>query len=124
METGKVFADRNVAVWLRERLRTELRSAGVNTIRKSENQSAMVVQLFLLRFFSEPLSRLGPDEYQTTLAVRLKVTSVAGEITDRQYVATGVARGHRPKKKNYTPSVQHATDELMNRLVAEIIRSS
>lgn len=121
--TGKIFPDRNVAAWLRERLKAELRAAEVNTIRKRGNESAVVVQLILLRFFSEPMIRLGPDEYQTTLAVRLKVTSVGGDIADREYVAIGLATGQRPKEKNYTPSVEHATAELMKRLLPEIIRS-
>ncbi len=121
----KVFPDRNVAVWLRERLKTELRAAGVNTIRKRGNESAAVVQLFLMRLFSEPVFRWGDDDdYETTLAVRLKVTSGAGEITDREYAVTGVARGQRPKEKNYTPSMEHATAELMKRLVPEIISNT
>ena len=121
MDTGKVFPDRNVAVWLRERLKTELRAAGVNTIRKRGNESAVVVQLLLMRFFSEPVFRWGQYDYETTLAVRLKLTSAAGEMADLEYVVTGVASGQSPGEKNYTPSVEHATAELMKRLVPEII---
>jgi hypothetical protein len=56
--------------------------------------------------------------------VRLKVTSGAGKIADREYAVTGVARGQRPKEKNYTPSIEYATAELMKRLVPEIISST
>ena len=122
METGRVFPDRNVALWLRERLKTELRAAGVNTLRKRGNEPAVVVQLLLMRLFSEPVFRGGDDDdYETTLAVRLKVTSLAGEIAEREYAVTGVASGQRPKERNYTPSMEHATAELMKRLVPEIV---
>ena len=123
MDTGKVFPDRNVALWLRERLKTELRAAGVNTIRTRGNESA-VVQLFLIRLFSEPVFRGGADEYETTLAVRLKLTSEGGEISDREHVVIGVAGGQSPKEKNYTTSVEQATAELMKRLVPDIISNS
>jgi hypothetical protein len=124
MDTAKVFPDRNVGVWLRERLKAELRAAGVDTIRRRGDQSAVVVQLLLMRLFSEPVFRWGVADYETTLAVRLKVTSPAGEIADREYVVTGVASGECPKEKNYTPSVEHATAELMKRLVPEIISNT
>ena len=126
MGTAKVFPDRNVPIWLRERLTTELRSAGLNIIRKGGKESAVVVQVLLMRLFSEPVFRSGENDYdyETTLAVRLKITSAAGEIADRQYVVTGVARGESPKEKNYTLSVEHATAELMKRLVPEIKTST
>jgi hypothetical protein len=120
----KIFPDRNVALWLRERLRAELRAAGVNVIRKHENESAAVVQLRLITLSSAPVFRWGHDDYETTLVVRLTVTSVGGGIIDREYVVTGVAGGQRPKEKNYTSSVEDATAALMRRLVPEIISIS
>jgi uncharacterized lipoprotein YajG len=119
--TAKIYPDRNVAVWLRESVRAELRAAGFNIVRKGETASAATVELILLKFFVEPVMGWGTETFETDLAVRLRVTAAAGRSTERDYLTRGVAAGRDPSEKNYTPSLEQATTELIKRLVPDII---
>jgi uncharacterized lipoprotein YajG len=118
--TAKIYPDRNVAAWLRERLKAELRGAGFAIARKGEPDSA-TVELALLSLFVEPVLGWGTEKFETDLAVRAKVTTPSGSRADREYRARGVAEGLTPSEKNYTPSLEQATAELMKRLVPDIL---
>jgi hypothetical protein len=122
MSTAKIFPDRNVAVWLRERLKAELRAAGFETVPKSELSSAATIQVTLLQLFVEPVLGWGGEneKFQTTLAGRVRITPSVGTVAERQYLVQGVAAGHVPREKNYTPSLAQATAELMKRLILDI----
>ena len=119
--TAKIYPDRNVAMWLRESVRAELRAAGFNIVRKGETASTATVELILLKFFVEPVMGWGTETFETDLAVRLRVTAAAGRSTERDYLTRGVAAGRDPSEKNYTPSLEQATTELIKRLVPDII---
>ena len=119
--TAKIYPDRNVAVWLRESVRAELRAAGFNIVRKDETASASTIELILLKFFVEPVMGWGTETFETDLAVRLKVTPAAGRSTERDYLTRGVAAGRDPSEKNYTPSLEQATAELIKRVVPDIL---
>ena len=119
--TAKIYPDRNVAVWLRESVRAELRAAGFNIVRKEETTSASTIELILLKFFVEPVMGWGTETFETDLAVRLRVTPSTGGSTERDYLTRGVAAGRDPSEKNYTPSLEQAAAELIKRLVPDII---
>ena len=119
--TAKIYPDRNVAVWLRESVRAELRAAGFNIVRKEETTSASTIELILLKFFVEPVMGWGTETFETDLAVRLRVTTAAGRSTERDYLTRGVAAGRDPSEKNYTPSLEQATAELIKRVVPDIL---
>ena len=119
--TAKIYPDRNVAVWLRESVRTELRAAGFNIVRKGQTAPASTIELILVKFFVEPVMGWGTETFETNLAVRLRVTTAAGNSTERDYLTRGVAAGRDPGEKNYTPSLEQATAELMKRLVPDIM---
>ncbi|HEY3198563.1 MAG TPA: YajG family lipoprotein [Nitrospirales bacterium] len=119
--TGKVYPDRNVPAWLRESVKAELQAAGFNIARKNETGSAPTIELILLKFFVEPVMGWGTETFETDLAVRLRVTSAAGKSTERDYLTRGVAAGREPSEKNYTPSLEQATAELIKRLIPDII---
>ena len=119
--TAKIYPDRNVAVWLRERVRAELRAAGFNIVRQSEAGSASTIELLLLKFFVEPVMGWGTETFETDLAVRLRVTTAAGRSTEREYLTKGVAAGRVPSEKNYTPSLEQAMEELLKRVIPDII---
>ena len=118
--TAKIYPDRNVAVWLRERLKAELRTAGFDIARKGEPASA-TVELALLRFFVEPVLGWDTETFETDLAVRVTVTPPSGSRAEREYRTRGVAEGQTPSEKNYTPSLEQATAELMKQLVPDIL---
>jgi uncharacterized lipoprotein YajG len=118
--TAKIYPDRNVAVWLRERLKAELRNAGFDIARHGEPASA-TVELALLRFFVEPVLGWDTEKFETDLAVRVKVTPPSGSRAEREYQTRGVAEGRAPSEKNYTPSLEQATAELMKQLVPDIL---
>jgi uncharacterized lipoprotein YajG len=118
--TAKIYPDRNVAVWLRERLKAELRTAGFDIARKGQPPSA-TVELALVRFFVEPVLGWDTEKFETDLAVRVKVTPPSGNSAEREYRTRGVAEGRTPSEKNYTPSLEQATAELMKRLVPDIL---
>ena len=119
--TAKIYPDRNVAVWLRESVRAELRAAGFNIVRKDETASASTIELILLKFFVEPVMGWGTETFETDLAVRLRVTPSTGRSTERDYLTRGVAAGRDPSEKNYTPSLEQATAELIKRVVPDIL---
>jgi len=119
--TAKVFPDRNAPLWLREQLMTQLKAAGVKTVAKAADESAVLVQLFLKRMLSEPRWSWGAGDIATTLVVRLKVSSPTGETADRTYEVTGLASGEVPSEKNYTPSLERAAAELMKLLMPDIL---
>jgi hypothetical protein len=119
--TAKIYPDRNVAVWLRERVRAELRAAGFTIVRQSEAASASTIELILLKFFVEPVMGWGTETFEMDLAVRLRVTTTAGRSTEREYLTRGVAAGRVPSEKNYTPSLEQATEELLKRVIPDII---
>ena len=118
--TAKIYPDRNVAVWLRERLKAELRTAGFDIARKGEPVSA-TVELALLRFFVEPVLGWETETFETDIAVRVTVTPPSGSRAEREYRTRGVAEGQTPSEKNYTPSLEQATAELMKQLVPDIL---
>ena len=119
--TAKIYPDRNVAGWLRERVRAELRAAGFNIVHKNETASGSTIELILLKFFVEPFMGWGTEIFETDLAVRLRVTLPGGTSTERDYFIKGMAEGRAPSEKNYTPSLEQATAELIKRLVPDII---
>jgi uncharacterized lipoprotein YajG len=121
MPTAKIYPDRNVAVWLRERLRAQLRATGFETVQKNELPSAAMVQVALLQLFVEPVLGWGKKEkFQTTLAVRVRIMPTIGTRAEREYLIQEVTAGHGPREKNYTPSLEQATAELMKRLIFDI----
>jgi hypothetical protein len=118
---AKTYPDRHVGTWLRQRLKAELRAAGFELVRAEVAGSVLTIELVLQKFFTEPILRWSSVDFESDLAVQMRVTHLHGLTVERSYYAKGVARGGEPAESNYTLAMEQATEYVMHRMVSDII---
>jgi uncharacterized lipoprotein YajG len=120
VETASVYPDRNVRVWLRQRVENELRATGFNVAVRGRSDTWQL-QLELLKFFVEPVLQQASVDFETDLGIRVQVTQGDVIVAERRYLTKGLAHHAGLGEKTYTPSLEEATDAFVARLIPDFL---
>ena len=121
MDTANVFPAENINQWLGTRLGNELKAAGFRIDAKADNNNAAKIQGFTHRLFIEPVVQWTTVDLETDLSVVIRVSRPDGLEAERRYFVKGLDQALVGLEDSFAASLRKASDELMKRVVADII---
>ena len=121
-DVGSVFADQNVNEWLRSRLSNELNSAGFRLNPQGDDPNATTVQGFIYELFMEWVTHWSTVDLESDISVLIHVSRPDGLEAERLYFVKGVKQAYPfVTQAAYAASLRKSSDDLMRRVVADII---
>ncbi len=121
MDTANVLASQNVSGWLGSRLGNELRSAGFQVNPQGGNPNATKIQGFTHQLFIEPVVQWTTVDLESDIAVLIHVSRPDGLEAERRYFVKGLEQALVGLEDTYAASLRKASDDLMKRVVADVI---
>ena len=121
MDTANVFANQSVNEWLGTRLSNELRSAGFIVNPQGDNPNAAKIQGFTRQLFIEPVIQWTTVDLESDLSVLIRVSRPDGLEAERRYFVKGLEQALFGLDDTYARSLRKSSDDLMKRVVADII---
>lgn len=121
MDTANVFPNQNADEWLGSRLGNELRSAGFRVNPQGDNPNATKIQGFTHQLFIEPVVQWTTVDLESDISVLIRVSRPDGLEAERRYFVKGLEQALFGLEDTYAASLRKASDDLMKRVVADII---
>lgn len=121
MDTANVLPNQNADEWLGSRLGNELRSAGFRVNPQGDNPNATKVQGFTHQLFIEPVVQWTTVDLESDISVLIRVSRPDGLEAERRYFVKGLEQALFGLDDTYSASLRKASDDLMKRVVADII---
>ena len=122
MDTANVLANQDISSWLGARLGNELKAAGFRVNPPGENATATKIQGFTHQFFIEPVIQWTTVDIESDISVLIRVTRPDGLEAERRYYVKGLEQAFLAEfGDSYVPSLSKASNDLMKRIMADII---
>jgi hypothetical protein len=102
-------------------LGNELKSAGFRVSPQGDNPNATKIQGFTHQLFIEPIVQWTTVDLESDISVLIRVSRPDGLEAERRYFVKGLEQALFGLDDTYAASLRKSSDDLMKRVVADII---
>jgi hypothetical protein len=121
-----LISDHDPGDWLHARVEAALQTAGYNVISDPNGSGAPILQIHLIKFFSESVlgNQMTTVDFETDIAFHAVLTRPDGLEAERRYYEKGGQELYivTDLPGAYSASIQQAADKLAKRITDDLLR--